>query len=437
MRILLVFALTWLIACRGEPDAKRQTLALKALDDGTAIVVWHEHSRQQWISALGADGRARWSAKLQGNPATYLRSDESLVVGSDRIAVRTHRRDNVVQIETFSLRDGSRTVVPLGPLPNGNDLDLMRGYVVNGELNESFLAFDDNHRHQWLVTIDLRTGNEVRRVPLPFEVKNAVIRTHDVVLQGLYKDVFASASGELRAAGDRGCVLDDRHWRLVKTSGDRYDLTTTEAPSHRLPLELGPGHLWLEHCAQHRDRFILLLAVNRPNKEYSEELWILGRDGSAISHFPVERSDGLMAPTLPRFVPLVVGAPTTTLVMLDVEQGSIAWQLPMTSFESLTLLRSQDRWYLANGIGVLEVAVIDGTTGRLVTAKRLEAEHGIRQLGPNSISQQGLWVRSAQWWETTSSIAKLEPVTLAHVAGAPVTVTNLGQKSPFLGIPRN
>ena len=442
MTITLAFALTWLLACRGEPDTKRQTLALRALDDGAAIVVSYEHSRQQWVSVLGADGRARWSAKLQGKPATYLRSDEALVVGSDRVAVRTHRRDDVVQIETFSLRDGHRTVVPLGPIPRGNDLDRMPGYVVNGQLNESYLERDGNHHQPWLVTIDLHTGHETRRVSLPFEITNAVMRKNDVVLHGKHGDLFASASGELReAAGDRGCVLDNRYWRLVKTSGDRYDLTTSEAPSQSLPLELGPGRLRLEHCAQHQDRFILLLSVNRPNQVFSTELWIVGRDGSALANFPIyeaPKSDGLMALTLPRFVPLVVETPVKALVMLDVEHGSIAWQLPMTSFEPLSaLLRSQDRWYLVNGLDAPEVAVIDGTTGRLVTAKRLEAKHGIGRLGPNNISQQGLWVRSAQWESSDGSVTKLDPLTLERVAGAPVTVTNIGGTSPFLGIPRN
>jgi len=428
-------------ACRDKEVAERQMLAVRALDDGGALVIWREHSLKHSIARLGTDARVQWSATLEGDAALFFRPDDGLVIGNGRVSVRTHRGDDAglyLQVESFSLLDGSRWTARLGVVPDEGDLPRMPGYVVGGQLYEASVAFETDVRRDSLVTFDLGTGAEIRRVPLPFEPRRSVIGANDVLLRGAASDALVSASGDVRVLerGD-GCVLEDRYWRLLQSAPERYTLATADQPTS-LSLDLGPGVVTLEHCARYREHFVLLLGRKPPDQRYRRELWVVRQDGSVIGNVVDATLPSQMAATLPRFVPILRESPVAELVMIDLQEGRVAWQRPVEASVILgDPFRSGDRWYITNKSAQPELAVFDGTTGRVIAVRRLEAKHGIEPPKPNNVSEKGLWLHRGGWQRGSTLVSVLDPVTLALRAGSPVQVVGVSPKSVFSSLPGN
>jgi hypothetical protein len=137
-----------------------------------------------------------------------------------------------------------------------------------------------------------------------------------------------------------------------------------------------------------------------------------------------------LAGELTRFVPYIADAGAANqLVMLDLEEGKIAWSSPED--ERLVhgkLFRSGDRWHLvgiADWIADTSVAVFDGNTGRLVAAIATHNYFGVEQPGPTQVVDGRIWLHSgAETLLDEPPIAVLDATTLVPISNRTIELSD-------------
>jgi len=134
---------------------------------------------------------------------------------------------------------------------------------------------------------------------------------------------------------------------------------------------------------------------------------------------------------LTRFVPyLQVGYgddAANRLIVLDLDQGTIAWHGPQDdSTIHMNLFRGDTHWFLVANMPWPVVISIDGTTGRLTAAIRADSDERIGDLLPIHAANDRIWLHS--WtWNTFDRppIAVLDAATLEPTFARDVAITDV------------
>lgn len=457
-----------LMACS---DKRGPDVFIKALHpiDGNAAVVIYEDGNRQRIARIDATGRARWSRVLPGAPLTIAPYNAMAIVGDTVVVRYGHRVDYVATdhaLAGFSLRDGRLlwdTVLSLyHPGPNGSTA---RPDIPSFA---SSLPIGDGHVAQWandgvltrLYSVEAATGAILSQqlttddFRFPYALGDRV-----VVNRGENTTIFDMTGKETAhelPTWFAGCVIGDEFLTFELRGYDvaLVALRGADPAAKRVVVErFHPfGHPdstpQLRRCGRYRDRLVLLITMSLDGRADERTFVVitdangqmlhsidLGRDmqldGYGVANeYPHAAS---LSGELTRFVPYVQttfemrGDGVKRFLMLDLEQGAIAWAGPNDeSLSQLSLFRVGERWYTFVVPLGWTLTVFDGRTGQLAAATRLHAYHGIGEIRPYHVSGDRIWVYAgARGPIGAASIALLDAATLTPIFSRGVKTTDV------------
>ena len=428
------------------------------LQDDTAFLLWTRidlmHEPAAWLSRVDSSGRTLWLREL---PALPLHGN-SLHVSDTVVAIRyTHSRDgydrdhSIVAYSHGGKMLWDKTIAPFYPQPVDEDPKYGKtsaempgpsGVVVGDRLVE--WAFTGT---EWkTVGLDARTGRELwnesgRSNPSSmFVLGQQLLETHApsmerlvavrradvptgprVVVRAVESGTGSAQEKEVRGAG---CVLDGRYVTLVD-NGDVTSLVSFRdgiAAVERVLIENldfmeSPTMQYLESCGRYRGNFVLVLtaAKGRLIGEDARELVIVDARGKVLHRIDLPfdvlllldsntttqlASDRLpLHGDLPRFVavtqPAAEGRHGDSVVVLDLEQGTIASTMPTSTLHG-TVFSAGGGWYLGNRDRhrVLLLHRIDGKTGDVLAVDIRVAGLGAfdTELDPTHVSSKSVWL---------------------------------------------
>ena len=418
-RWMLVMAM---FAGCSKPASSRAYWGIVALDDGSALVTWHDRGRTFGVSRLDASARYLWSADLEGRPQG-LPPDHGFIVTDHVVALRTyHRSERQQMVEEVSLENGHRSwVARLRASADG--VDGFSGFATDDAFR-FYLRPDRGAEHGELIALDPSTGRERGRTSLPVSttVGETVSTLAGNLIVSQYDTVVVANGADVTILESRGygCVIADEYWRLVRTA-ERWELAPTRDKTRRpIPVEpvVSDRDLKLEGCGAYGDSFVLFVHAGS-----NTELRILDAEGNVLRRASLgvrAKVDGLRPSprsrstgALPRFTPVWLGDRRETLAMVDLEQGLIAWQAPSSVLASV--FRSGSRWYWSWPEDTsTKLVVMDGDTGLGKAVQIGAPARLVSDLGPWNVAGDSIWLLANLDSPSTSppGVARLDIDTL-------------------------
>ncbi|HLL23652.1 MAG TPA: hypothetical protein VK427_16050 [Kofleriaceae bacterium] len=396
---------TLAVGC-SKPERQRLPLQIVALDDGSALLTWEDAPRTHGVSRIGRDARLLWSTDLDGHP--FGRGLDRGVVLTDRlVALRTYRYREL-NAEGVLLETGRRSwITPLRAVEgHGDGPDVYTGYA-NAQSIRLFLRAEMGKDGSELVDIDPMTGRKRGTTRLPIQTAMQGAPAHlagELFIGGGAGEVLVTTGQDVARFDSRGygCIIGDEYWRLVGTP-TQWELAPTR-DKHRRSIPIGTvaadRNVWLIGCGAYRDSFVVFVNMGGA----ADELRVVDANGNVLRRAVLGESASVDAwrttnpwspetGTLPRFVPVVLGAKREELAVVDLEQGAVVRQGPSSS--SADVFRGGNHWYWTwyekEGANIV---VFDGDTGKAKSV-RLAGPDRIARLGPANVGGDSLWVLSS------------------------------------------
>jgi hypothetical protein len=407
MKRMLVLAV--LLAC-AKPTTKRRYWQLVALDDGSALVTWHDPGRTFGVSRLDPTGRERWSTDLEGRPAASF-GDRGVFVTDRQVILRTYQRsERLALAEGVSLETGRHSwTTRLRAVKSSDEgVDPFSGYVSKSSVG-LFLRSPGSGGE--LIDVDPLTGRELGRKQLPISTTIGaeprplddalVVHDGDAAVVATGKDVTTSKSRGY------GCAIENDYWRLVRTAAN-WELAPLRTTT-RVPIPIAPSEqdVYLQGCGVYRGSFVVFLR-GMPN-----ELRILEETGNVLHRADLDGQLRVASSPEPltRFVPVALGAVDEVFTVLDLERGVVAWRAPSPRLADI--FRSGDRWYWSwlEKTGQT-IVVLDGATG-VAKAVKVRAP-SVLQFGPRNVAGDSVWLLPSLDFTrgTMPPVARLDASTL-------------------------
>ena len=368
-------------------------VAMQALDDG-AVLAWragdeNPDGRHGYVSRVDVHGHTLWWARVPDDPLT----GDSLAVGDGIVAVRySHHTAQAVfgddqSLVAFALADGRplwdrklATVKPFEGLHAEASLNL---YSTAAFVGDRLLEWVDRDKDGSVIdVIAPQTGSVVAERPWSNDAAMTVVVGQRLVqhesLRAVSLDV-PSAKADVFDTRGNGCAIDGDYVTIegqqqqatlvAYAGGDRTKRRLIKDPFD--PRPPGSSYEWwmLRSCGRYRDRLVFSLDANTEQGRTDRLVVIASRTGDILHVITLPHDSGWdgeamarkyydhasLAGELTRFVPYIVIAhdgdnELRQLVMLDLEQGTIAWSSqPDDKLLDAHLFRGTDRWYLVSG----------------------------------------------------------------------------------------
>ncbi len=433
--LVAALALGWWLRRHFEPPSGF-ILELAVVDADTAVITWRanyeSNDSRGWISCVDAHGRTKWWHELPDVPFGELQ------VGKDMVAVRYTHDGRDQALIAFSLVDGTqlwdRVLSPYEPIlyeSGGMSSPSLGLYFGGAQVGEHLVEPVDAGNKNYLLGLDPLTGNERWRVDAnaeylfdPWIVGDRLIQHH--VDTAVTLDAATGSLTRRHTAGS-GCVIDDEYVTITKT-GQRHAVIATRLGRDQArviaepfePVGHGAHYLRLHGCGRYRDRLVfsldvatyghethadrsLVVVVDHAGKvvhtiELPYDMHWSGGTGSFDEklprHAPLSGELTRFAPYLQ--VPLGSVAKRDRLIMLDLEQGKLAWTGP-TDPDTIhsSLFQVDSLWYWVQRRGL--VSVFDGKTGHLRSSTLAQHRRGVGSLGPMHIRDGRVWMHTGEW----------------------------------------
>lgn len=437
IRIVAILAMAivlWCVWSRSDPD---EVEAIHAVDDETAVVLWREH-----VGVVDAKGTMRWRKSLPGDSYSYG-PYSGLATTGDVVAVRYgHREDDSTvdhALAAYSLHDGKllwdivlAKYTPKSPDQYPSNQPSLDVYISSLVVDEKLVMFTDTGAGRQIDTIDPKTGKVLFTQPRedagsysPAIIGPRVF-THRVHKTIAY-DIAAKTATHLETSYE-GCAIGDAYI-TIETGRDEYTPILVAYAHGELgrrraiadPFQpLGARRVSLRRCGQYRDRMVLLLEVSEDHGYKTETVVVaitdaagtvlhtidLGRDmmpdwkGAVSQRYPLAAS---LSGELTRFVPYVQDTlndneRTPSLIMLDLEEGKIAWAAPKDDrARFMSVFRAGTRWFT---YGSRVLSSFDGETGELTASMEL---HDVGEVHSYHAAGDRIWIHGS------TSTARSEP----------------------------
>ncbi len=370
-------------------------VAIEALDDGSAVVAWRGRGRV-WLLRLDPDGRTRWSREVDTEARTHwsLAEGDGVMVARGWHGMRMLGGDRLTGL---SLHDGrvlwSRPTDP-ARWTRGDYRAISRivrgRYIAMAEAEApgsgSLFAVDAySGRTQWSVA----ANNGMSR--------SMVASSHLVVNDSSNVVSFDLETGTARSKElyGVGCIVDGSYVTLTDawehptlTAFVGGDLERARALGAFQP-SLRPGNVVgrIDRCGTYGDLFVFTIETfSHYPREHSQTLVVVAdRNGNVRRVVDVDKAlrdremfhapgmQEAMEGRLARYVPYLAGPhDKQELVMLDLEDGVVAWSVPLRT-SGAQIFGSEGRWYLERDIsGGSLVVALDGDTGLVTGAIEID-----------------------------------------------------------------
>ncbi len=435
-----------------RPDAGFIAGILPLSDDEALVLVranYGEGPSRWWLLRVGADGRRVWTSDLSGPPAASgaghgIATDGSIVIAS----VEGHDDTRLVALEASSGRllwerafGGRATTQPIL------------------HAHEVVVSFE-GHAGSQLLGLSLADGH-VRWTHAPSEeVYDPIVDESATRLA--YRDaswhvISLDADTETRLAapvdvhGD-GCLIGQALY-LLDGELIRADLGADPPILERHALTPPSPVLRLARtCGRHGEDLVFFAVETSTDRRPRSHVVVVGRDGAVRSRIelgvdtepltiggePDHRAAAYypLRGELSDFVPVLLSRDDAfSLVVLDLVQGSIAWE-SAASHELLhyQVVRGRGGLLYLSHLG--HVVAIDGTNGHVLAATRTSLE-GIRG---SYATEQRLWGYSMEWTSFPAlPWVAADSRTLVRLAGAnrelPAAENDLARTLEWLAVP--
>lgn len=457
-----------LAACSNSSDSETWLSAVHALDGDSAVALFRAGDGVYSIGMIDAKGAVRWRTKIPGAPYVIGPYNGINVVG-DLATIRYGHVDGYRKsdhaVAAFSLRDGKQlwntTIAKYEPTDLGEYGKSEAGlplYVSSIPVDGKLAVFTDTGTTgNRFDAIDVGTGKIVATSPADNDIAYAPVAigprlfTHRVNQTTSY-DVSGAPAQHMNTAYE-GCAIGDEYIVIERKShGDEVTLDLVAykngAPESRRviaspfqPIE--EKLLTMRRCGRYRDRMVLLIQAN-------EKTYVVITDANGQ---PLERIDlgfdmlwdgpgadakkytstASLAGELTRFVPYaqVTHGPGVAaikrLVMLDLEEGKIAWAGPEDDgIIHMSMFRSGTRWltFWPTRSGIL--SSFDGATGELTGSMRLHVYDGIGEVAPYHAAGNRIWIYGGTKGSASKpTIGVLDATTLEPVFARGIKIQNV------------
>ena len=452
------------VACKEPP--RRILRVVKALDDGTALVLWKDHDGHG-MGRVDLDGRLTWSTRLSGRAqalSTRLGiSVHDRVVGIRELRNRwsAHPSANPIAIlEGFSLEDGRRVwevalVTDAEELHDGVGL---HSYVTNVRTPSTWGEVVTLDGISELVHIDPASGRVLGRVKLPIRSFEApmVVGERIVLHSTLDAFLFGATVAPLSFPSmGRGCIVQNDYVRIVDgPSGSQLVSWPLADPARAVVVELGIDYrrvttqfTSIDGCAHYKDQIVV---QTTGNSNGASQLRVLDRSGNQLGELSLEGrishdsgkvhgsfpEHSNLGGTLTRFVPYLIldRRGVGRLVMVDLERRAVVWSTEVDT--SASVFHVKNLWYLVVGYENPTIAVVNGDDGTLDGAVRID---GAPDITPTNVRGGSLWVaRNHDWHPATEMpMARLDATTLEprHVSDL-IGIHDAMNDPQWSGLPR-
>ena len=368
----------------------------------------------------------------------------------ERVALRTFESGGALGTVAWSLADGS--VAWRGPASGveaeaegaPDELASPATAALLGDAHGLLELYRDSGT--FVVGVDADSGAELWRSPpvsAGFVHRAWLAGGHLALHAGRELVLLAQSTGERRALGLRGapCVvdgvalleLDDGRLRAIPLGGG------PERTGRRsLEEALGPGATLAGLCARHGGTLVAAVQVGDralvvglgEDLEITFQVDLGARLFALADYFAQQKIRGLYPESVPlsgslsRFVPVILRSASdlpnassagdaAALVMLDLERRQVAWSSTLDGQVQHHQVFSHGGLHLL--VRDRNVAVIDGGTGRLRAAARIEVSGNVL---PYHLADGTLWVHGR------TSVAALDVATLSETwhSGDPIAL---------------
>jgi outer membrane protein assembly factor BamB len=404
---------------RGKPKAFID--GMQAIDDKLAAVTWRANYEsgpsRGWIGVIDREGALRWEHELP-DVATSVGGNGAIAVGDGVVSVRYSHGEKDHAVAAFALDDGK-------PLAD---------YVLAAQGGGSTLPLYFSRRPTASRVLDTTTGALYSSDPRSGKVEwsRPIERTlFAPTLVGdrlLLKESGKTHVFDLRTGAETvestpgiGCKIGDDFITFTSDADGTAlvawrggDPKAQRVLAKPFPSSAANSYVNLTQCGRYRDRLVLTVQVGslpgRTSVIVADAAGTMQRtidllddmhwNGPASMPWTYPESAAL-AGELTRFVPYVLSTyqpEHKRLVMLDLEEGKIAWQAPDDdSIIHFDLFRVGTRWVLVEGVTAGILAVFDGATGHLVAATNAHHYNGMTKLLPPHAAGDVLWLSAGVW----------------------------------------
>lgn len=453
--VALALSFFLLVSLRGKARQRGVIVGFHAVEAG-AVIVWRpnydENPSPGWVTRVDSQGREMWTRSI---PNEAMRGGTGPIAVVDGVAiVRYGTRDSTSEpgfdanaAIAFDLETGDelwdQVLASYSPYDPTADpparLSTLPRYVSDLALGRLLIAFSDGGKNLVVQAITARTGAVIWKSsghfgmigPTAIGTQGFALHVDDVRVA----EITSAASGntvKLDVAG-LGCVVGedyigvtDRNRATKALVAFRADGTPSRViaePFDALTLE----RPFVEACGRYKDRYVFVVASHAPR---ARSVVIADARGTRLHEIPLGSDVRMMDDTrmtdpvraslsgeLPRFVPFPDASEVSgnSLVMLDLESGTVAWRAPPDEdLQHGSLFRSGTHWIWRSWS---TISVFDGNSGQLMSAITASNANGIYTAATRGstllASHDTLWLFAQD--RTTpdaASIAALELPTL-------------------------
>lgn len=409
--------------------APADIIELVAVDAEYAVIVRdiRGEAKRSFVSLFDRHGEERWGALIPRFSASRG-ARTAVAANAGVVTVRTIANQEPT-IYAFDALRGKKLgqIAPLGLRrdASGGGFELPTvGNVYGG--GDSFELYGEPDLWATVVATDFENGMFRWKTELgggavgPVWLRDQALLVHQPgTMHMLSRQTGADTPVAVPVAtNDSPCVVDDTLY-VLDQDGVMRVVSVADGRERSVAVDALRGKRLTGRCGRFGSRLVLvttggdgagtLLALDQAGAQASavddtgmREAWSvpIGRLAAdeLLRHVP---DHATLAGALPRMVPLVVQSSaasgpeetTGTLIMLDLEAGRVAWQSrPLPWLGSARLMTVDGRHYLANPAAHV-LAVIDGATGSISAAVRLDKGDGHYQLPwPKQLVDGHLWL---------------------------------------------
>lgn len=426
--IVALVAAVWIgaFSCTGSASETGFPDEVHALSSGGAIVRWIHPPR---IGRLDSRGRLLWHHAIPGKDplrdAIAVSIEDAVVVA--RYGTKSQPRENRAiafsldgkrlwdqRLTAYESDDGYETVFPNSPfgfVPTVDDHVL--SLLVDTGSGWSAIAMDVRSGHVHSVAPANPSMQSMSRLgDMTVFGDDSLMRWRDVQ-RGTDRDATGPKTGSSCFTGKEIVA-----WQL-----ETHRLTAITSPTTERVLAAPfavegdtMGYVQLVACGRYGDQIVLYLEHSAKDHQRTSRVVILDEHRRTLKSIalggraPIDLSSiqerypgrGSFQGDLTRFVPVVTTSDiedtiTHRMIMVDLEQGTIAWQgAHDPSMQHRGLFRHGVRWYWSRGFLPNSVTLFDGTTGKLQRSVVVHHYNGIVDFEPSAITDDTLWFVSQE-----------------------------------------